>query len=373
MGNRYSRHNPKKDQRQVTRITVLSICGVNNSQASQNTMKKLISPRTALLFLVFLLLVYVFIITGSDEYSYSNVRGRGNDKQRHRPTGNRIPKFIDVQKRQEEQIKRKAFIYKKCQQLHVTDSPYSVEDIQDTIGRNIMVNDKYKLLFCFIPKVGCTTWKRIFLVLNGFINTTLDLKPGEVKAVFSNITTLKQTTAIEALKKLKTYTKITFVRHPFSRVLSAFRSKLRPGLKFDYTKQWRDNLGRYIMKRYRSGTNRSTYDLTFTEFVRYLGDETQKTHYYYDNNHFYSQHKTCLPCHIDYDYIGTMETFKDDAEYILNALVKDRFIELPMVAGTNSSSFSLQQEYYSKVPLHLLKLLYTRYQRDFQIFGYLPN
>ena len=32
---------------------------------------------------------------------------------------------------------------------------------------NILYIDKYKLIYCVIPKVGCTNWKKVFLYLSG--------------------------------------------------------------------------------------------------------------------------------------------------------------------------------------------------------------
>ena len=42
---------------------------------------------------------------------------------------------------------------------------------------NILYVDKYKMLYCVIPKVGCTNWKRVLLYLNG------DLDEEKTKAV----------------------------------------------------------------------------------------------------------------------------------------------------------------------------------------------
>lgn len=44
---------------------------------------------------------------------------------------------------------------------------------------NILYVDKYKMLYCVIPKVGCTNWKKVLLYLNG------DLDEEKNKAVES--------------------------------------------------------------------------------------------------------------------------------------------------------------------------------------------
>ena len=38
------------------------------------------------------------------------------------------------------------------------------------------------------------------------------------------------------------------------------------------------------------------------------------------NPHFKRQYPVCLPCQADFDYIGKLETFQQDAEYILKEL-----------------------------------------------------
>jgi hypothetical protein len=37
---------------------------------------------------------------------------------------------------------------------------------------HIIVDDRYKVLFCYIPKVACTNLKRVFLLLTGKMNAT---------------------------------------------------------------------------------------------------------------------------------------------------------------------------------------------------------
>ena len=35
---------------------------------------------------------------------------------------------------------------------------------------SVIVNDKYKVLYCFIPKVACSQWNRVFLALDNRTN-----------------------------------------------------------------------------------------------------------------------------------------------------------------------------------------------------------
>ena len=38
---------------------------------------------------------------------------------------------------------------------------------------NILYIDKYKLIYCVIPKVGCTNWKKVFLYLSGKLKSDI--------------------------------------------------------------------------------------------------------------------------------------------------------------------------------------------------------
>ena len=37
---------------------------------------------------------------------------------------------------------------------------------------HLIVNDKYKVIYCYIPKVACSQWKRVFLALENRTNVT---------------------------------------------------------------------------------------------------------------------------------------------------------------------------------------------------------
>ena len=39
----------------------------------------------------------------------------------------------------------------------------------DTLFKHLLYDDKRRLVFCYVPKNGCSNMKRTFLVLNGFL------------------------------------------------------------------------------------------------------------------------------------------------------------------------------------------------------------
>ncbi|XP_046566303.1 carbohydrate sulfotransferase 11-like [Haliotis rubra] len=61
------------------------------------------------------------------------------------------------------------------------------------------------------------------------------------------------------------------------------------------------------------------HDVTFAEFVKYVINESNNRNTVMDE-HFAPQNTLCGLCNIQYDVIGTMETFTDDTQYILRKM-----------------------------------------------------
>ena len=124
---------------------------------------------------------------------------------------------------------------------------------------NILVSNRYKTLFCFVPKVACGNWKRIFLqVLNGQFNTTAEIS-GSTAHDSGLLDTLDKYSTEEIEHKLQTDKKIVFVREPLERLLSAYRNKFTAS----YHKRFRQRYAKEMIKRYRN-------HVTLNEFVKYL-------------------------------------------------------------------------------------------------------
>ncbi len=96
---------------------------------------------------------------------------------------------------------------------------------------NVAVDDKHKLLYCYIPKVGCTSWK-VKLCLMGhqakeapLLNThpsPVDSRPGLAQY---GIKMLSSFSTNEIKRRIQNYYKFVFVRHPMERIVSSYRSK----------------------------------------------------------------------------------------------------------------------------------------------------
>ena len=109
--------------------------------------------------------------------------------------------------------------------------------------------------------------------------------------------------------------------------------------------------------------------LPFADIVKWLqvGGYDMHTHGPYEH--------WCLPCQIQYDYIGKVETFDHDMNFIIDKKMKGR--------GKNTKNnvwdehkdpahfpFSKVLKEYRNVTLDMLDFLSTKYQKDFEQFGY---
>ena len=140
---------------------------------------------------------------------------------------------------------------------------------------HILVDEKHKLLYCYVPKVACTNWKRVFLILLGNSNYgNASSIPAELVHKKTTFPKLSDYSAERAKYFVANFTKYLFVRHPFERLLSAFRNKLERPLHA--SKYFQLRIGRNIIKHYRINATKhsQTYgdDVNFEEFAMYLVD-----------------------------------------------------------------------------------------------------
>ena len=214
------------------------------------------------------------------------------------------------------------------------------------------MDDKNKIMYCTIPKVGTTTWKRILGKLRG-LKENIDIHRWDLWR------RLYQYSEKERQKRIETYFKFFFVREPLHRLLSAFKNKFIGGDRRVSTIA-REN----IIKSYRphdfkpNGSN----NVTFAEFIQYFSTNVTR------NQHWREYEKLCHPCFINYDFIGHLETLEDDAPIVLKmAGIDDRVTFPPVHKSTGTSEVF---KYFSQVPREYISRLGERYRSDFEMYGY---
>ncbi|XP_078463028.1 carbohydrate sulfotransferase 8 [Lampetra planeri] len=215
------------------------------------------------------------------------------------------------------QAARRAQIAQLCARYGVGGSAGSgtVAPVSPRQVSRLYVEDRYRLLYCEVPKVGCTNWKRLLMVLSGAAR-----RAGEVAhdaAHYANgLRRLDSFGRAEMERRLATYTKVLFVREPLERLVSAFRDKLeRPN------PYYQPLFGRAILARYRANASRealrSGEGVTFREFLRYLLDPRRPLGM---DIHWEAATRLCHPCAISYDFVGKFEELEGDANDLLRAV-----------------------------------------------------
>ena len=171
-----------------------------------------------------------------------------------------------------------------------------------------------RTLYCPVEKVGTTFWRRIVYI---FSSKNPDYKfPFDVPEEFAHIRVKREFSRHIKSPLSRTAFSFLFVRNPFSRLLSAYIDKIVAPNPY----YWRQ-FGNLAIKRYRqrgSGSYLAGHSITFSEFIK-LAIDSESTSLYSDP-HIKGILSSCNPCLLNYSFIGRMETFKDDALYVLKKL-----------------------------------------------------
>ena len=252
-------------------------------------------------------------------------------------------KIIEQQQRDRTQILRRS-----CKSQKLNKAKLDKSEL-----RYIIVSDKYKTMYCYIPKVACTQWNTVFLSLDNRTNVTNVHDPKYFKF-------LNQYSDKDVEFRLKTYFKFLFVREPLERLVSAYVNKF-----VNHQWEWRHILqySKEIVDSYRQEYRDADDNVTFTKFIFYL------TGAGFDNNrHWNLYDKLCHPCAIHYDFIGHFENMPKEASYVLRKTGMDRVATFPPFYSHNTSA--KMAEKYSEVPRWKIIELANAYQKDFEMFSY---
>nr|XP_046227766.1 carbohydrate sulfotransferase 12-like [Scatophagus argus]XP_046227774.1 carbohydrate sulfotransferase 12-like [Scatophagus argus] len=296
--------------------------------------------------------------------------------------------FTDVNDGQEA---RKTRITDVCSGKYGVEFPgrnRTFEQIPNRELDHLIVDDTHQIIYCYVPKVACTNWKRVMVVLSQSLISPSSGRPyTEPEAIPPDavhnsslyLTFAKFWRHYGSLSrhrmavKLKHYTKFLFVRDPFVRLISAFRNKFgRPNE--DFYRQF----GSVIMRRYGNVTGRlpetavkaftAGVKPTFRQFITYLLDpETERKSIF--NEHWRQVYRLCHPCQVKYDFIGRLETLETDADQLLKLLDVEDLVRFP-AGSQNRTSASWERDWFAQIPVTMRRKLYQLYEPDFELFGY---
>uniref|UniRef100_A0A8C5WFW9 Carbohydrate sulfotransferase n=1 Tax=Leptobrachium leishanense TaxID=445787 RepID=A0A8C5WFW9_9ANUR len=263
------------------------------------------------------------------------------------------------------QTQRKENVKLVCEQYNKTfNASYRLTRF---VSRQLYVEHTHKLIYCEVPKVGCTNWKRIILFL---FNKSLEAAAEELEHFdvhrHASLVRLSSYSHTKQEELLKNYTKVMFVRDPLQRLVSAYRDKFLHQEDVYYYK----TIGRYIKTLTRKNVN-STEKITFPEFARYIIKEDVVSR----DTHWKPMHELCDPCNIQYDIVGKFETMKQDSDFVLRTIHAPKNLHYPSIRhypNESRTNAMISQDYFSHLNPKLFKDLMNVYKVDFSMFQYHP-
>ena len=179
--------------------------------------------------------------------------------------------------------------------------------------------------YCGIEKTGSTSVTRIL--------RSMSEKAKMLQKMVS--LTKKKIRISKLINNVSKNISFLFVRDPYARLLSAYFDKLFiPNTFF-----WKTT-GRYIVSNFRPNASKHSlrcgHDVTFPEFIKYVihSQETGK----HRDGHFVPIHDHCNICHRHYDFIGHLESFTEDVNYILDDIHSPYKYNVDFSAKTISES-----------------------------------
>lgn len=210
--------------------------------------------------------------------------------------------------------------------------------------------------------------------MSGKWNTSEVLQiPASLAHSYGMFDTFSSLSPAEKEQVLTNYTRFMVARHPFERLLSAFRNKLEGDLPS--ARYFQSRIGKLIVKHFRPHAKDESltrgHDVTFNEFIQYLLTPELSRNLNTNssfNEHWESIAQLCHPCVFKYNVIGKYESLADDAMLLLN-LIGARNVTFPMSQRTSGTSAKLI-EYYEQLPIRTIRSLFKLYEIDFKMFGY---
>ncbi|XP_026863773.2 carbohydrate sulfotransferase 12 isoform X1 [Electrophorus electricus] len=294
---------------------------------------------------------------------------------------------IAAEKKQRQES-RKQLIHDMCRSNSSLDFPgknRTFDDIPNKELDHLIVDDRHGIIYCYVPKVACTNWKRILIVLSESLlvdgapyQDPMDIPQqivhnGSVHFTFNKFWKRYGKFSRHLMKiKLKKYTKFLFVRDPFVRLISAYRNKFEQENE-DFYKRF----AVVMLKRYGNYSKPPASAVeafaagvrpVFLNFIQYLLDANTEKEMPF-NEHWRQVYRLCHPCQINYDFVGKLETLDEDAEHLLRILRVDNVVEFPG-GNHNRTVSSWEENWFANIPYKSRRELYKLYEADFRLFGY---
>lgn len=222
---------------------------------------------------------------------------------------------------------------------------------------DINISLKYKYIYVETPKAGCSTIKdtlqRMELEYPELIRSNADCLHDRN---YSPLLSPSQSCGLDRLLGNPDYFVFCFVRNPYTRLLSAYLEKIVQG-KYAKTN---------ILIAMGENPTELTKEISFQEFIDVVCHQSISQM----DPHWRMQYYQTFQDSINYDFIGRLENFQNDCDYVFSKIRADyaKYYRSERRHATRSEEFL--NKFYSE---DLKERVFDKYKQDFEYFGYDKN
>ena len=218
----------------------------------------------------------------------------------------------------------------------MTQDEYRIllRDYNQSLTYHARVSGRYKYFCMTVPKSACTTLKAVLLEIED------EPLPNNISGFHLAGTRLDDLPDHIGIEALTNWYKFAFVRNPYSRILSAYKSKIISDKDGAYQKV-RDNIG----------------PIDFGGFVEWVSRRPDELR----DPHWRSQTNILMTHILKYDFIGMMEFFTIDLNFVLAEIGAPTYGAFDKLNKTEP----IENPYTPEIA----EMVYSIYEKDFA-FGY---
>jgi len=230
-------------------------------------------------------------------------------------------------------------------------------DPNGSLSYHSRVSPAHRYVCMTIPKIACSTIK---VALDQFEGLPVPEHLGLVHDQGLRLTNFSTEEIVEMLTSPDWF-RFCFVRNPYYRLFSAYKSKV--GNTWEQQYVWlQDEIRQRFDYPVRDG--RPAGIVAFRDFVRFIRDAEEPVR---RDGHWNLQTNVLMPQAIEYDFVGRFESFTRDFERVL------RQLDVPAEIVATASEVrnpTTQIHHAAAYDGELADCVYEMYEADFERFGY---
>ncbi|XP_066277442.1 carbohydrate sulfotransferase 9-like [Branchiostoma lanceolatum] len=260
------------------------------------------------------------------------------------------------------QVKRVAILKEFCRKKN---GSFAGAFLSQKLLHQLIVVDRIKTIYCYIPKTGCTTTKfAMYNLQHGTNESNADHQLGWIHKQHFKL--LSSYSNRDADMRLATYNKLMVVRDPLERLASAWLDKfINNPRRFSYIKRFQQKTvfkSGFRNRRPAGRTSNGVPPIPFRDFIRSIIDKI------YLDVHWEPFFSLCAPCQVEYDFIAHTDTLVEDLRLFfhkIGVVGKDGILprQHPTRAKTGFGNT------FREVPTEDIRRIGEIYKPDFDMFG----